>query len=732
MGGRLTDGQGGVRRRTVLRALGTLPWLGVVPLLQGCGVLPSSDQSPGHGWLPPPTAAPGALLVVDLHGLPEVRQVALAILQGAINIRLRPGGEALYLLPPAHAESGRFAPWQSSSAPVWANIYAKRGIKLHNGTPADAVALAQAAGIRDYVLWDPGLPATINVATTLAWLDGVTAIAPEDAHGSLASPLLSGSELALADHGWRQQLDLSAEHFADATSAYQWAWKRLVGHQPEALAMISVGDLPGDPTEGVLRWTPRDYAVVTRAFTWIGDMNSIAAGSHGGVLRDVAKQAGSRKFTAFGWTNNEINQTVFCSSHGMNFVGADSPGLPAANLSVHTAIPTTAAAQSPRPKAPPLDPSGVYVTIFFTDGDNISVLIDFHESRWTSSHRGTVSVGWSMQGMAPTWTAAMAKYYFDTATPQDEMIAWLPFGYPDLPSFVGHPNWQTYVASAQAAMKHGNFRVGQSFPHLPGMPSPEASGLWDMLHGGPDGYFLGYIGMGPYPAGEPLWIDGRPVLPVGGYGGANSAGGPTQAISNLTTTVREVPTRPLFLALGLGNGTKYSDAIDVARQSYPEKVSFVLPGQLVDLMRSAWQNGLARTTPLGTPPTSSGGPVDAYFLSPSGASVGSSQPGVAAATGRTLRNVANGGTWTYALNAERCQGLGLVMEASGQGEVAASRDGKTWTQVGTVAGGQSNTIHLDLRKFLPAAYVFLRFQAGASSLLTVTGLSVTYNPPSNG
>lgn len=59
----------------------------------------------------------------------------------------------------------------------------------------------------------------------------------------------------------------------------------------------------------------------------------------------------------FGWSNDESAQTILASRYGRNFVGADTPGLSAENLSVHSAI-RTAAKQKPHAHAPRLDPNG--------------------------------------------------------------------------------------------------------------------------------------------------------------------------------------------------------------------------------------------------------------------------------------------------------------------------------------------------------------------------------------
>ena len=716
-----------MRRRTVLRGMGTLPLLGALPWLAGCGkVGPVAAGTQAEGWLPAPGAMPGSLLVVDLNGVPLHTQVAVAIVQGLVNRRLRRGGEGVYVLLPSNYVGG--VAFQGAD-PRWLDIYRRRyHVQAHSGTPADAFALAKRLGVDHYIVWNPSLPATINVANTLAWIHGAAAVDPADAHSVMRGPLaaLTGG-LDLAGHGWKPLMDLGKAGFANATAAYRYALQQLGGQAPGALAFISVGDMQSDATERVLRWTPRDYAVMTRAFTWIGDMNRITAGSHGGVLTDVLRRVAAQRFTAFGWTNNEAQQTIFCSSHGVNFVGADTPGLSAENLSVHTAIATTAA-QRPRPAAPALDPEGIYVSVVVTDGDNISVLIDFHEGRWLDPARGKVPLGWSMQGMAPGWTPGIARHYFDTATPNDEMVAWLPFGYPDLPSFVGRPHWKAYVASAQAAMRSGRLRVGQTLPHGGPVRTPQALGLWDFLHGAdaPDGFVLGYITVGGYPA-EPLWVNGRPILPVGGYGGSGATPS-AQAIAAVQRLAASTSVRPLFLTVALGNGTRYADAVRVARAGYPSGVRFVLPGQLVDLARAAWKRGLARSVPVGTPARF--GVRDTYYLRLA-ADDGGSSGGVYLRDGvaRQLRQAADGHRWTYGFNVEGCHAAGAALLLTGAGGVEIRADGGQWQTAGSVEvpWGQVARLAIDWSSRLPAALVSVRCTAAAKASFALLDGAVHYN-----
>ena len=211
------------------------------------------ERTPGDtawGWLPPPAASPGSLLVVDASPLTSGQRVALAILQGLVNSRLADGGQAVYLLIPIMPNC-----FTEQVFNRWPEVYSgRRAIASESGTPQDVVELAVERGVEQYVIWDPSVPATINVATTLAWLRGTAAFGPADAGGSLTE-------------GLTVALDLRAFNFASSADAYRWALDQTASPSASTLALVSVGDLPGDPSEGVVNWTVRDYSVGARAFT---------------------------------------------------------------------------------------------------------------------------------------------------------------------------------------------------------------------------------------------------------------------------------------------------------------------------------------------------------------------------------------------------------------------------------------------------------------------------------
>ena len=92
------------------------------------------------------------------------------------------------------------------------------------------------------------------------------------------------------------------------------------------------------------------------------------------------------------------------------------------NLSVHSGVPMPRLTQRPRPPAPPLDKSKVYLCFTMSDGDNLCTWRGYFRRYFEDPARGTVPVGWGMGpgiiDLAPLW----AKWYYDAATPNDRIF----------------------------------------------------------------------------------------------------------------------------------------------------------------------------------------------------------------------------------------------------------------------------------------------------------------------
>jgi hypothetical protein len=260
------------------------------------------------------------------------------------------------------------------------------------------------------------------------------------------------------------------------------------------------------------------------------------------------------------------------------------------NLSVHSGVPAQNLKQKPRPPAPPLDPSKVYISFTMSDGDNLCTWRGYFKRYFEDPARGTFPVGWGMGpailDLAPAW----ARWFYENATPNDEFIcdvSGVAYIYP--PSWAtalkdrdGAFRWfygetQDYMnrmdmktirlmdVNAESIAKVGTFLPGVEFL----MP--------DYGHAGPTKYEeLTYT----LPTGQPS------------FRAATSGSGP----QHLADQIREraKTTRPAFLNVFIWNwGSNLSDLKKVLEILGPEYVA-VTPSQLNALYKEA--TGKARVT----------------------------------------------------------------------------------------------------------------------------------------
>ncbi|MFW6336608.1 MAG: GxGYxYP domain-containing protein [Phycisphaeraceae bacterium] len=78
--------------------------------------------------------------------------------------------------------------------------------------------------------------------------------------------------------------------------------------------------------------------------------------------------------------------------------------------------------QPPAPQAPELDPEKCYVTIVFSDGDAPHSMIDLQKKQWNRPERGSFPFGWAIPPEMLKFGPAMLEYYYQTCTPNDELL----------------------------------------------------------------------------------------------------------------------------------------------------------------------------------------------------------------------------------------------------------------------------------------------------------------------
>lgn len=323
----------------------------------------------------PTFARPRSLDVLDPTGASSDEQLLLASLQGVVN-RTRP---RIYLLPISSV----------AGPTAWLDDLDVPSQPL--GGLSDAVARYRAS-IRGAVVYDPSIPATVNVATTLAGLlDGVVASADLAARAGL--PLL---------------VDLRGRFVSDL-AAYTWAVDTL---WPRASHRMLIGLGP------YVSRHLRDYAVANRAM--VVDLDP-ADEAEGALLTQLLADLPVPSPFLGVWPsgpNGEDDFVQLAAQNGVYVIAADACD----NLSVFAGVAAHVGAARPAPPAPPLE-NKVYVTLTMTDGDNLQFGEHRMRQAWDDPNRGAAPLNWTAQPLAADAAPVFLSYYQATASPNDCLVA---------------------------------------------------------------------------------------------------------------------------------------------------------------------------------------------------------------------------------------------------------------------------------------------------------------------
>ena len=337
-----------------------------------------TSVEPGISWPPgqalPRFATPLRLDVADMTGVAADEQLLLTTLQGVVN-RRRP---RIYLLQP-----------QNEPLYAWLNAlsvqYEMADDPLH--------LLSEYRGeITGAVLYDPGVPGTVNVATTLAGLHDAVATSPTLA-ASAGLPVVA---------------DLRGM-FATDLDAYTWEvanlWQRTT-HR------MLIGLDPG--ISGYLR----DYAVANRGLVVFLDPSVPAElALLEQVLGDIPPGS-----PYLGWwpsdVTGESDGTQVTSEYGLFVVASDY----SANLTVFGGAEAPVSGTRQHAPVPPLR-NKIYVTFTVTDGDNLQYAQHRMRQLWDDPNRGKVPLNWTVQPLAADAAPTFLSYYQRTATDNDYLMA---------------------------------------------------------------------------------------------------------------------------------------------------------------------------------------------------------------------------------------------------------------------------------------------------------------------
>ncbi|MDG3003167.1 GxGYxYP domain-containing protein [Paludisphaera mucosa] len=315
-------------------------------------------------------------------------------------------------------------------------------------TPVDLDALVELARehLRGAVIWDPAVPATVNVATTVAGVEDAVVLSPE-----LAESRLKAWKLPILID-LRNRFD-GKETGSKKNDAYRWAVReyldkgRCSSHRlllnEDAATLRAVGGL-GDVVT-------RDWAVKNRSFVfdlspWGDEVPGDDPGQRLGldletyrlILDSVARHAAGRELTELAgffsfakyaavpghasrhdpvpteWETVRLISPFGCYQ---NTVTGDS-----FNQSFHSQAPRKPLAQR-RPPVRRGPGDTTYIAMFMADYDSTMPLYEILPPKWDSPARGKLPLAWGINPNLVESYPDLIAHYYATASPNDLFTA---------------------------------------------------------------------------------------------------------------------------------------------------------------------------------------------------------------------------------------------------------------------------------------------------------------------
>ena len=372
------------------------------------------------------------------NGTPEAYDEAMAVacLQGLIN---RDAPE-LYVLSPRD-------PWPGH----WLEVLAQDGRWL-GGRPRETVAgldaLVALAGdrVRGAVIWDPTVPATLNLATTIAGVEDGVVLSPELADRHLAEWGLQ----VLADLRGRFT---GAETGSAKNDVYRWATREyLAAGRCSAHLLCLYEDAYSTRAHGDTGYVvTRDWAVRNRAFVYDlspwgdekpGDDPDQPLGTdlatYRLMLEETLRQSAGEQMTevaGFFAFAKYSNVPGHASAHDpvpteWETVHLISPYNCYQNTVASSCFNQSLHCQAPRAPLKQRRPSGTvsledktYLCFLMADYDSATPLYAFLPKHWADPNRGRVPLAWGLNPNLVETFPDLFSYFYATASENDYFTA---------------------------------------------------------------------------------------------------------------------------------------------------------------------------------------------------------------------------------------------------------------------------------------------------------------------
>ncbi len=273
----------------------------------------------------------------------------------------------------------------------------------NNDTVLDALLDNYESCLQGMVIYDPALLDTINIATTIAGQREALVVSPAQAQ-----------QLQTTRH-YNVLEDLRTYHWKSRSQAYDWALRNLRNGSSSRL----VAGLDPTNASGL-----RSFLTATRTFVYWLDARDIVPDltnslrSERGLMKQILGSF-PQGAVHLGWFKNESSGVSLTSEAGIPVLASDHYF----NLEVWTSLHQIPIAKPKPPVISEIDSSKVYVSFTISDGDNIQFSQHHMRRLWNDPARGSIPIGWTISPMLGQDIPALAAYYMNSASPNDELVA---------------------------------------------------------------------------------------------------------------------------------------------------------------------------------------------------------------------------------------------------------------------------------------------------------------------
>jgi GxGYxYP putative glycoside hydrolase C-terminal domain/GxGYxY sequence motif in domain of unknown function N-terminal len=358
----------------------------------------------------------------------------------------------------------------------WLDVLSKEGEWLHGREikkVPDLDSLAQLAGdrVKGVVIWDPTVPATVDVASTIAGVSQAVVLSPEFAERYMAKwklPLIKDL----------RGMFTGKETGSKKNDAYRWAIreylaKGLCSKHRIFLSEDSFGTRPSGAVgyPATVDWVIKNRSFVFDLSPWgdeapqddIGQKVGLDQETYKMILAELLRQTGGKEMTeldgffSFGkytnWSGHqsthmqiptEMQSQDLISAYNCYQSTATSSTF---NQSFHSQAPLPPLKQSTDVAKSESLGKKTYICILMADYDSSYPLYDFFPKFWDDPKRGKVPLTWGIDPNLLETFPDIIGHFYRTATPNDNFQAdagaagyILPNTIPEqyLPIFVDH------------------------------------------------------------------------------------------------------------------------------------------------------------------------------------------------------------------------------------------------------------------------------------------------------